>query len=164
MSAGIETRFNGHGDASTEDDQTGSVTIRRRTENALRLSRRHHRLARLVLLGMMLRVAVPAGFMPADLSGGWYLRLCPEDVPAHVIAALLGHAHHAHDAAEPEGGYVPCELGGGLSTPAMLDPPHQHETRASNDVPAGRGSLPRLEPAILQGYDARAPPRFISLS
>lgn len=43
---------------------------------------------------MLLRVVVPAGFMPSSLSEGWYLALCPDGVPVAWMVEFLGHDHH----------------------------------------------------------------------
>lgn len=60
-----------------------------------------HRLARagllrLALLGMLLRIAVPAGYMPAALADGWYLQLCPDGLSAAAMVALFGEGHRHH--------------------------------------------------------------------
>lgn len=116
-----------------------------------------HTLARAALLGMLLRIAVPAGFMPADVAGGWYLQLCPDGVPASVVAALLGHAHHVHEAA-PDAGFLQCELGGGLSGSALLERPADPPSVSVSewfDVPA---AFSARRPGALSAYHSRAPP------
>jgi hypothetical protein len=45
---------------------------------------------RLALLAFLLRLLVPLGTMPAALSDGWFLKLCPDGLPAQVMARLLG--------------------------------------------------------------------------
>ncbi|MEM1112116.1 MAG: hypothetical protein AAGI11_09440 [Pseudomonadota bacterium] len=60
-----------------------------------------HRLwiAWLAALSLLLQVAIPRGFMPAELSTGWYLQLCPQGLSAGAAAAFLGedaHHHHQH--------------------------------------------------------------------
>ena len=82
-------------------------------------------LVRLALLALVLRALVPAGFMPANVGGGWFLQICPEGVPAAIMrawtsqapAAESHHAHHNHVHAahnHAKEGYADCELSGGL--------------------------------------------------
>jgi len=115
-------------------------------------------LARLALLGVALRLAVPAGYMPADLSDGWYLEWCPDGLPVAVTAALLGHGHHHHD----DGDDGRCELGGGLSTTAVLEPPVASELVPALAEPAVWQIPLRPSPAATKAYDSRAPPRAFS--
>ncbi len=68
---------------------------------------------------MVLQVAVPRGFMPAAVSGGWYLQLCPDGLSAEVMQVLLGeqHQHHGHHGGHQHHGTStdpgkPCELAG----------------------------------------------------
>lgn len=115
-------------------------------------------LSRLALVGLLLRVLVPVGFMPASVSDGWYLQWCPGSTPGSVLAALLdhgGHQHHGDDSAP----YVQCDLGSAFSSPATsagftgaAPPPVQHaflpwEIRT------------RVDSTILPAYESRAPPR-----
>lgn len=50
--------------------------------------------------------------MPGALSDGWYLKLCPDGMPANVMLALLGHEHHHHDADAQIASFAQCDLGG----------------------------------------------------
>ena len=121
----------------------------------------HHLLARAALLGMLLRIAVPAGFMPDDVSGGWYLKLCPDGLPASVMAALLGHAHHAHHAhhdAAPDDGFQQCELGGGLSGSALVDPPTDLADASAPERFDVAFVFSARRPGAAIAYQSRAPP------
>ncbi len=75
----------------------------------------------LAAAAMALQVAVPRGFMPAAVSGGWYLQLCPDGLSAEVMQVLLGdqHQHHHHHGGHHDGHQgssadtgKPCELAG----------------------------------------------------
>ena len=74
-------------------------------------------------VGLLLRVMVPAGLMPADTDSGWYLKICPDGMPVAVMVAVFGdqHAHHHHH----DGGhsdhstdYQQCDLGSALAADA----------------------------------------------
>lgn len=65
-----------------------------------------------LLAAVLLRVAVPVGYMPAPVASGWPVQLCPDGLSAEVMVALFGpahqhhaapapHAHHQHSAAGP---------------------------------------------------------------
>jgi hypothetical protein len=127
----------------------------------------HHKLLSLALLGLLLRVAVPAGYMPASVSGGWYLQLCPDGVPATVMAALSGHAHahhQEHDGGDAGRSYVQCDLGTGLSNAVALQQPFGVSPSPAIDSPQLPAIVSRLEHTSLRAYRSRAPPSFISHS
>lgn len=84
----------------------------------------------------LLRLLVPAGYMPAPLSSGWPVQICPDGLPASAVHALLGqshHHHHHHHLGKPAAGTAstldgatsaeagamampqPCELGAGFA-------------------------------------------------
>jgi hypothetical protein len=44
----------------------------------------------------LLRLLVPAGYMPAPLSSGWPVQICPSGLPDSAIQALLGQSQHSH--------------------------------------------------------------------
>ena len=84
-----------------------------------------------VLVALVLRFAIPAGYMPAELSGGWYLMICPHGLPQTAITALYGGAHshhHDHESAQAESGY--CAVGSAIATVF---------------IPSGQWSPPLLE-------------------
>jgi hypothetical protein len=64
----------------------------------------------MLVAALLLRVAVPAGFMPASADDGWYLKLCPDGVPTEIMEALFGHDHSHHQGGH-EQTFVQCELG-----------------------------------------------------
>jgi hypothetical protein len=71
---------------------------------------------RLALGALLLRLLVPVGTMPSALADGWFLKLCPDRLPAETLARLLGEPHHHHHAAdERTASPVRCDLGATLS-------------------------------------------------
>ena len=56
----------------------------------------------LVLLpGIVLRAATPAGYMPAAAGSGLLFELCPDQLPAGVtLATSQAHKHHQHEGGE----------------------------------------------------------------
>ncbi len=113
-------------------------------------------LARLVLVGLLLRIAVPAGFMPTTLDDGWFLKLCPDGMPMSVMMALLGHDHHHHG--EEPSPYQQCDLGGGLADAISLPDlgPTASTCLASSDQ--ALGDQPAIPTRALAAFQARAPP------
>ena len=63
----------------------------------------------LALLGLLLHALVPAGFMPASLEEGWYVKPCPESSLANEMSGHDDHHHHAND---HEASFEQCDLGG----------------------------------------------------
>jgi hypothetical protein len=112
-------------------------------------------LTRIAFGAMLLRVLVPAGYMPSDLDDGWYLKLCPDGMPVSVMVALFGHEHQHHHhpnaqggAAAPEITYAQCDLGGTLS--ADID------ATAHVAVPASEAQLPLAAAPLDQFFHSRS--------
>ncbi len=80
----------------------------------------------IALLAMLLRAAMPAGFMPSALADGWYLQLCPHGLSPQVAEALFGtadhHHHHGTDVPEQDSAHSPlqCEFGSGFAASALV--------------------------------------------
>jgi hypothetical protein len=77
---------------------------------------------RLALGALLLRLLVPVGTMPAALAEGWFLKLCPDGLPAETLARLLGESHHHHHhqgEGERSAAPVRCDLGAALSGDAI---------------------------------------------
>lgn len=112
-----------------------------------------------VLASLLLRILVPAGFMPASVADGWYLTLCPDGWSRQALTVLLGHQHH-HAPEHHSGGVQQCELGGGLAAPCV--------TAAGGAEPRAPGSspappLPQATPVLAvpdPAFRPRAPPRL----
>lgn len=53
-----------------------------------------------LLAAMLLRAAIPDGYMPASAGSGLLFELCPSGLPDGFVASLSGqdkHVHHAED-------------------------------------------------------------------
>lgn len=55
----------------------------------------------LLALGLLGRVLVPTGFMPAPVAEGWPIKLCPAQAPAFSSPSSEGH-HTGHHEDDPE--------------------------------------------------------------
>ncbi|MEQ8857466.1 MAG: hypothetical protein RIC56_02355 [Pseudomonadales bacterium] len=136
---------------------------------------RHLGLSLALGAALLLRVLVPAGYMPAALADGWLLQLCPDGLPAATVQALLGpsHQHHEHHA-PPHGApndlaaaddaiAVPdqCELGG-FAMAAIVDAAGLADAAGPRRGDA-RGE-PTHAPALHQRalFQARAPPPLLA--
>ena len=76
-------------------DQDVSHLMTRLLDNLLNSSLK--KLARYaILVALLARIAVPAGFMPGDTSEGWFLQLCPNGLAPATMLALLGDSHDQH--------------------------------------------------------------------
>lgn len=77
----------------------GSIPVMgQNTMNKLPTSRMHRALFSAALLGIALRIFIPAGYMPASLSEGGPFVPCPGSMPISVSRVMAGHNHHAHGA------------------------------------------------------------------
>lgn len=119
-------------------------------------------------LTLLLRTLVPAGYMPAPLTSGWPVQICPDGLPLAAVEALLGQAHgHHHHGGDPASGddtAMPeqCELGAGFAASAAvagisLQIPAQRPSPARFIKPPAHTSLDEL-PA----FRPRAPPKLPS--
>jgi hypothetical protein len=108
------------------------------------------RLLALVLPVLLLRVLIPAGFMPLAAGGGLTVGLCPG-----AVTSSPGHAHHG---GHPHGEHVPC-LFAASAAPAFSPPPLALPpgSGAAPAVAAPAGATPHL-PSILRSQSPRGPP------
>jgi len=134
---------------------------------------------RLTLAALALRIVVPAGFMPASISDGWFIQLCPQGLsPAAMELLHPGHGqsdndhsghddHHAQHGGQPDGGNphdesAPdsnyCPLGSLYSAAAVPQSDDQGPILAVN---AERPEEETLSAIVYRrtGYQSRAPPR-----
>jgi len=109
---------------------------------------------------MLLRVAVPVGFMPSSLADGWYLKLCPDGMSDSAMMALLGqhdHSHHHQSGDSSEQSFDQCDLGSGFASAVISQSASLFLGLFIAALIVGK-----LLVAILQGrphlYFARAPP------
>ena len=120
-------------------------------------STRHSVFAMLAAIALLVRVAIPTGFMPSSMDDGWYLQLCPDGMPAHVMVALFGE-DHSHHGQPDEDTFFQCDYDSGVVGDAILDDILllSSESAPTNLVaPGTRFLLPR-SPAF--GFRSRAPP------
>jgi len=113
----------------------------------------------LFLATFALRVLVPAGLMPADMTDGWFLKLCPDGVSAEWMAGLNGdhhHHHHEEDGAQDSS----CELGGGLGASAANQDAFSFADNFSSETHSSNEQTVIASVAPLYVHGARAPPIF----
>jgi hypothetical protein len=113
----------------------------------------------LLLAALLLRAAIPDGYMPAAAGSGLLFVLCPSGVPAGFMQALAGPDHHHHHSDNTESAYDAgqCPIGHMLSSAMAFDDLSQ---------PAVMPQLPKLTPTPLRvlvsrtsaDYRTRGPP------
>ena len=119
-----------------------------------------------LLFALLARIAVPAGFMPADTSQGWFLELCPEGLALPAMVALLGDStEHLHHHGGPEGPDTPAEasydnncLLNGLALSAVATSAIDLPVLATAGDPFPLPAAASLEPSPTTPYRSRAPP------
>lgn len=126
---------------------------------------RDNRLQPFLLLSvvLLLRAAVPAGFMPAAAGSGLLFELCPEKVPAEFtrfLAGLQNLGHHDHGQMEHGAGAHDehrCPMGQMLLSAAAVD-----DASPSELAPAAVVSAPipvySFTSASSTHYYSRGPP------
>lgn len=112
-------------------------------------STRHRLTFALVLTTLLLRAAIPAGYMPASLDSGVLFKLCPSGVPAEIMAAISGTGHHHQSNSNGEHfDAEQCPIGQLLSAAIAVD-----STWQANDAP-----IPSiLDVGPVQTLESRAP-------
>ena len=116
--------------------------------------RPHFRLVLAVALAtLVLRAAIPAGFMPSAARGGLPFEMCPSAVPAEILAAMSGaghhHASHGNDA-DPDSCHFDaghCPIGQALAIAVAAD-----EAVAAAIVPA-TATLNAHIPSVLHSHE-----------
>ena len=108
----------------------------------------------LALLGLLLHALVPAGFMPASLDEGWYVKPCQESSLAYSMSGHDDHHHHAND---DEASFEHCDLGG-FSSFAEIQPDSAAEFLVFSAAPILIGASDRYSRITTFSYLARAPP------
>ena len=77
-----------------------------------------------VLVALVMRAAIPAGYMPATAGSGLLFELCPSAVPAEILAAMSGSRHMHHHDGEGSSSHFNaerCPIGQVLSMAAAID-------------------------------------------
>ncbi|HEU4959514.1 MAG TPA: hypothetical protein VFT56_03830 [Sphingomonas sp.] len=70
---------------------------------------------------LVLRIAIPSGWMPVADAGGWRLTVCDGMGPAAAMAAMPGMAHHQHAPPPHDQGDHPCTFAGLALAVALPD-------------------------------------------
>lgn len=89
---------------------------------------RHHRLKPLLILSaaLLLRAAIPAGYMPAAAGSGLLFEFCPEGISVEFMQILAGDTGHDHaDHGGADGDDHKCPVGHMLLSAAAIDDPVQ---------------------------------------
>lgn len=84
-----------------------------------------HLITLMLLATLMLRAAIPDGYMPASKGSGLLFELCPSGVPAELMLAVSGSSqHHHHGAEEGQSAHfdaADCPIGHLLSATVAFD-------------------------------------------
>jgi hypothetical protein len=107
---------------------------------------------------LILRAAIPAGYMPAAAGSGLLFEFCPDGVPAGFMQMLAGHGKHDHgDSGDGHHGGYECSFGHLLLSAAAVDNPPQAQLRPPTPdftiLPA-----PALAGSARLSYHSRGPP------
>lgn len=113
----------------------------------------------LLLLGaaLLLRVAIPAGYMPSAAGSGFLFEFCPENVPVKFMQMLAGdHGHHSHHGSHDDNHH--CPVGHLLSSAIAVGDQVQLATIPAapefDAIPYNLG----VGAATPRNYDSRGPP------
>lgn len=89
---------------------------------------RHHRLKPLLLLSaaLLLRAAIPAGYMPAAAGSGLLFEFCPEGISVEFMQILAGETGHDHHGGDEHDDHK-CPVGHMLLSAAAVDSAEQIE-------------------------------------
>lgn len=122
----------------------------------------------LIYLGLACRVLIPTGYMPAPLSEGGPIVLCPSGIPAALlgIAGYRASEHHnggsgAGDEHDPNGGefnaWGSCTFG---AAPGVFVPVSEYLLTLSTlgHAPPHGGPESIVLILLAASYQARAPP------
>ena len=109
---------------------------------------------------LLLRAAIPAGYMPAVSGSGFLFEFCPEGVPAEFVEFLTGGTgqHHTHDSSDhhDHGGHQ-CPVGHMLLSAAAVDHGWQSDAVPLAPFQAETGEHAYFE-ASQPNYRSRGPP------
>lgn len=119
------------------------------------------RVALLLLATLLLRAAIPDGYMPSRAGSELLFELCPSGVPASLMEALAGGAsgrHHAHGAGDATHfDASQCPIGHFLSMAAIVD-----DVPAPDVVPVritrAEWTVAAPAPVTRRLYRSRGPP------
>lgn len=113
----------------------------------------------LILLGLVLRVMVPVGLMPASPSDGWYLKLCPEGMSISSMVAMPEHGHHDHHGhgGDEEASFAQCDFAG-FSSLAASGTSETSEFSILYNSPFKAAPAAGYDRDFTYSYRPRAPP------
>ena len=117
----------------------------------------------LALLAMLVKLVSPAGFMPADLSDGHWLMICPDGLPSGVLdTGQHDHGHDGHGGGDhpPQLGLDHCPIGAAVGAPSIVS---HHVSFAFATLREPVAEIPRRparKPYRISAL-ARAPPATI---
>jgi hypothetical protein len=77
-----------------------------------------------VFATLLLRAAIPDGYMPANPGSGLLFELCPSGVPAELMTAISGstqHHHHGTKSGDSHYDAAQCPIGHLLSAAIAVD-------------------------------------------
>ena len=112
---------------------------------------------------MLVKLVIPAGFMPADLSGGHWLMICPDGLPSGALdASQHNHGHDAHDGHDGDDrplqlGLEQCPIGAAAGFAAIVTHEDPIPVAVADE---SKAEAPRLPARRRGAYTAlaRAPP------
>jgi len=114
----------------------------------------------LVCLALLLRAAIPAGYMPAVAGSGLWFEFCPEGIPAEFMQILSGDEHHDHSQMD-HGGVDHddhhCPVGHMLLSAATVDEHWDAEAASSAPVFANP-PIYTYTNSLRTAYLSRGPP------
>lgn len=114
-----------------------------------------------LLVTLLLRAAIPDGYMPAAASSGLFAELCPTGMPFGFMQAISGadggHHHGSHDDGSSHYNSDHCPIGHLLSGAVAVDIP---QWASEPPAPAPRAATPAASPVfIYRGvHHSRDPP------
>ena len=116
----------------------------------------------LVLAALLLRAAIPDGYMPAAAGTGLLFELCPSRVPAEFMQAMQrseqGHHHHgSSDDATSHYDASQCPIGPLLSAAVAFDDFAEIDTAQTSPV-VHKAPLPNWRTRTPLTYRSRGPP------
>ncbi|MDJ0760886.1 MAG: hypothetical protein QNJ19_15945 [Woeseiaceae bacterium] len=116
----------------------------------------------ILVIGLMMRALIPAGYMPGSADGGPWFVLCPDSLPMSMNMAHRdsGHHHHHHDHKDsPESALSgDCSFAHLLAGAIVATDTEPHPVPRFDAVPsiaASSGIIPRLR---IENPTTRAPP------
>ena len=125
-------------------------------------SRKHSVLSAFAALALLLRVAIPSGFMPSSVSDGWFLQLCPDGLPTHVMVALFGE-HHFHRGSDSDT-FFQCDYDSGVIGDVLLDASVSPCSVAGGISAVATRIESRNHGKPTLGFLSRAPPHYSRLT